>query len=262
MPDRQRLRVVHTSDVHLGAHGAHTDLSRTKRDRMHDGFRAVVDLALAEDADALLIAGDFFDNDDADHVVEFATSEIRRFGRPTLLVPGNHDPMDPGALYWRHDFEALAPNLSIIRDPEGEIIEVDGLDLVAWGRAYLTSDHFEFRPLGGLPARLDRRWHIALAHGHYFPAGERVDRNLPIHEVEVAAAAAGWDYLAFGHFEAHRDVSAGGATAVYSGAPVPLSDFTTLAGWAVVVDFDEAGVRWRAHAVDPKRRQQESAAHG
>lgn len=254
MPERKPLRIVHTSDVHLGAYPASAEGVRDRRERMHDGFRAVIDLALREQADALLIAGDFFDNDEADAgAVDFALAEIRRFGRPTVIVPGNHDPMDPGKLYWRHDFEGLAPNLRLIRAAEGEHIEFDGLDLVVWGKAYLVSDHFGFRPIEGLPERLDDRWHVVMAHGHHFNEGRHVDRSMPIHEAEIAAAAGHWDYMAFGHFEVHRDVSAGSTTAVYSGAPVPFSDLTPLAGWALVVDFDESGVRWRKHSVDPRR---------
>jgi hypothetical protein len=33
---------------------------------------------------------------------------------------------------------------------------------------------------------------------------------------------------------------------------MPLSDANRRAGWAMVVDFDEAGVHWRAHRVDPR----------
>lgn len=254
MADAKPLRIVHTSDVHLGAFsGREAGVWEQKRDRMHTGFRAVVDLAIREDAGALIIAGDFFDNDRvASDVVDFAIAEIRRYGRPAFVVPGNHDPMDPGKLYWRRDFEAEAPNLRIIREHAGEVFEADALDLVLWGRAYIDTD-YRFRPLDGLPERFDRRWHVAMAHGHFVPDGERNDRSMPIHEEEIAGKAGHWDYFAFGHWEAHADVSTRGATAVYSGAPVALSDANTKSGWAMVVDFSADGVRWEKHRVDPGR---------
>jgi DNA repair exonuclease SbcCD nuclease subunit len=59
--------------------------------------------------------------------------------------------------------------------------------------------------------------------------------------------------MAFGHWEPHADVSTGGVTAVYSGAPMPLSDANTRAGWAAVVDFTGEGVSWRLHPVDPRK---------
>lgn len=258
MPDRRPLRIVHTSDVHLGAYSGSGDARwAERRGLIEQAFTAVVDLAISEDAGALVIAGDFFDNDRVDEeTVMFAAGQVRRFNGQTFLIPGNHDPMDPGHIYWRHDLEAAAPRLRIVRDHGGEILEANGLDLVLWGRAYLDSD-WHFRPLQGLPGRIDGRWHIAMAHGHFVHDGGDSNRSMLIHESEVAGAAGQWDYMAFGHWEPHADVSSGGMTAVYSGAPMPLSDANRRAGWASVVDFDEAGVRWTLRRVDPREVQAE-----
>src|SRR6187455_344002 len=107
MTERRSLRVVHTSDVHLGAYSGSIDAKWSeRRDLMESTFRRVIDLANACDADALIIAGDFFDNDRVpDETVVFAAETIRQFRGQTFLLPGNHDPMDPGSIYWRHDME-------------------------------------------------------------------------------------------------------------------------------------------------------------
>lgn len=253
MADRRPLRVVHTSDVHLGAYATSSDAKwEERRSLMEAAFGRVIDLANDQNADALLIAGDFFDNDRvSDETVTFAAQQIDRFEGRTFLIPGNHDPMDAGKVYWRHDMEAIAPRLRIVRRHEGEIVEPDGLDLVLWGRAYIDTD-WHFRPLEGLPERLDSRWHIAMGHGHFVHEGGDTGRSLLIREAEIAAAAGHWDYMAFGHWEPHADVSSGGVTAVYSGAPMPLADANRRAGLAAVVDFDDDGVRWTMHRVDPR----------
>lgn len=253
MPDRRPLRVVHTSDVHLGAYsGLRGDYASERHSLMQDAFIGVIDLANREHADVLLIAGDLFDNDRIhESVVTFAAEQIARFGGRTFLIPGNHDPMDPGKIYWRHDMEAIAPCLTIFREPAGQVVESDDLDLVLWGRAYIDSDRY-FRPLEGLPERQDGRWHIAMAHGHFVAEGANSIHSLLIHEAEIAAAAGHWDYMAFGHWEPHADVSAGGTTAIYSGAPMPLADANGRAGWAALVDFDESGVNWQLRRVDPR----------
>lgn len=249
---RRPIRIVHTSDVHLGAYAGDGNASWVaRRELMRQTFGRVIDLANESRADLLLIAGDFFDNDRVpDDTVEFAGEELARFGGQTVLLPGNHDPMDEGHIYWRYDLEAMAPGLHIIREPAGELVEPEGLDTVLWGRGYLDSD-WHFRPLEGLPEVSDERWHIALGHGHFVPAGAAVERSLPILEGEIAAASD-WDYLALGHWERQADVSAGGLTAVYSGAPMPLTDSNRQAGWAIVVDCDESGVRWTRRRVDPR----------
>jgi DNA repair exonuclease SbcCD nuclease subunit len=247
VPERRRLRVLHTSDVHLGAYPSrHDGFWEAKRRELEAAFSGVVAAGIREHADALLIAGDFFDNDRVDDsTVRFAVREIRRFPGTVFLIPGNHDAMDPGRLYWRHDFEAMAPNLRLFRDHGGGVFEEPELDLVVWGRALHDAD-WHFRPLDGLPSRLDGRWHVALAHGHTVGPGDDHGRSWLIHHEQIEAAAGQWDYLAFGHWEHHADVSRGSATAVYSGAPQALGSHNENAGRAVLVDFDEHGVRWRA----------------
>jgi DNA repair exonuclease SbcCD nuclease subunit len=181
--------------------------------------------------------------------VEFAAEQIGRFRGPAILLPGNHDPLDAGRLYDRHDLEAMARNLRIIRDPRGQLLHLEDLDLVVWGRGYFDSE-IGFRPLDGLPKRLDARWHIAMGHGHYVSTPADRQRSLPIEQEELAAAD--WDYLALGHWERHCEVSAGTMTAVYSGAPCGLGG-GDHAGWATIVDFDAQGVTYAAHPVDPAR---------
>jgi DNA repair exonuclease SbcCD nuclease subunit len=253
MPEARPLRVVHTSDVHLGAYSGSDDEKWTaRRELMERTFARVIDLGNEVQADLLVIAGDFFDNDRVpEETVTLAAEQIRRFNGRTVLLPGNHDPMDPGSIYWRYDMEAIAPKLTIVRAHGGEFVEPQGLDVALWGKAYLDTD-WHFKPLEGLPDRLDNRWHLALGHGHFVPEGGETHRSLLIREAEIAAAAGHWDYMAFGHWEPHADVSVGGVTALYSGAPMPLSDSNRRAGLAAVIDFDSEGVTWSMHRVDPR----------
>lgn len=253
MREPRPLRVVHTSDVHLGAYAGNDHPAWVERRRlMEEAFCRVIELANREAADVLILAGDVFDNDRVPaETVEWAAAQIARFEGQTFLLPGNHDPMDLGSIYWRHDMEAIARRLTIVREHQGELLEPEGLDLVLWGRAYLDTD-WHFRPLEGLPGRVDGRWHIALAHGHFVPEGGESYRSLPILEGEIAGARGHWDYVALGHWEPHADVSSGGVTAIYPGAPMALSDANRRAGLAAVVDFDAGGVRWRTVRVDPR----------
>src|SRR3970282_2143551 len=136
-PNRRPLRLVHTSDVHFGAYSGVDGTCSERRGLIEGAFARVIDLAVDSNADALLIAGDFFDNGRVgEETVVYAAEQIRRFDRPTFLLPGNHDPMDPGSLYWRYDLEAIAPRLRIVRQHAGAIIEPADLALVFLGRAY------------------------------------------------------------------------------------------------------------------------------
>jgi DNA repair exonuclease SbcCD nuclease subunit len=252
MADTRPLRVIHTSDVHLGAYSLARDNAWSERRAlMEAAFARVIDAGNEIEADALLIAGDFFDNDRVtEETVVFAAEQIARFRGEAFLLPGNHDPMDPGRIYWRHDMEAIAPNLRIFREHGGEVFEAHHCDLVVWGRGYLETD-WHFEPLVGLPERADGRWHIAMAHGHYVRSDEDLRRSMLIHDHHLDAAGD-WDYVALGHWEPHADISREGVTAIYSGAPLALTDANEKAGWAVVADFAEGGVSWRLHRVDPR----------
>ncbi len=248
-PEPRPLRLVHTSDVHLGAYSASPRGREEPRGRrLEAGFEAVIDLARGTGADVLLIAGDFFDHAriGAD-VIAFAADQINRFPGETALLPGNHDPIGPHGPYERHDLEALAPRLRLLRDPGGEFLDFPGLDLAVWGRA-ITADVVE-QPLAQPPARREgRAWNVAMAHGHAVAEDAQRERSLRITPSHLAQSAQ-WEYIALGHWDAHRDVSADGALAVYSGSPASLGD--TGYGVAVVVDLDASGVRWRAQRLAP-----------
>ena len=243
------MRLVHTSDVHLGAYAASPRGRDEPRNRqLEAGFRSVIDLASKTEADVLLIAGDFFDNARiGDEIVEFAVEQIDRFPGRTVLLPGNHDPIGKSGPYERYDLELLAQRLHLVRDPEGEFVDLPELDLTIWGRAVTVA--VTERPLAEPPPRRDERsWNIAMAHGHAVAEGAHEERSLRITPTHLSESEH-WDYVALGHWEVHTDVSAHGATAVYSGAPTPLGDIGH--GVAVTIDLDAAGVRWEARALVP-----------
>ncbi|MFW6188960.1 MAG: metallophosphoesterase family protein [Planctomycetota bacterium] len=76
------MKILHTADVHLQQTG----------DERWNALRTVVELARAEDVDALVAAGDLFD---ADADARSLRGELRALlggnDFPVLLLPGNHD---------------------------------------------------------------------------------------------------------------------------------------------------------------------------
>src|SRR5262249_7254747 len=80
------LRAVHTSDVHLGAHHGPSAFAEDHNALSAQAFVRVIDLASERDADLLLIAGDFFDNDRVpEEIIWFAAEEIDRFRGHTVI---------------------------------------------------------------------------------------------------------------------------------------------------------------------------------
>jgi exonuclease SbcD len=106
------LRLLHTADVHLGAR--HADLGEqaaAQRERQFAAFRATVDLAITEQVDVFLVAGDLFDsNTQPRRSVERVAAELRRLAAAkirTVIIPGTHDVYDRSSLYRVHDSRPL-----------------------------------------------------------------------------------------------------------------------------------------------------------
>ena len=238
---KPRRRLLHTSDVHLGGYDTGPE---HKRDEVEATFRAVIDAGRAANVDGMLIAGDFFDNATVKtEVLEFAAQQIARFGRPVVIAPGNHDHVGPGSVYKRYPFEDVR-NLHIIRDPEGETIRPDGLDIEVWGRPH-TEAVLNFRPFFEPPPRGEAAWQIGIGHGHYIHPQAVLEHSFHIREEHLAATER--DYIALGHWEQMTRVSAGErVVAAYSGCPEGLS--YRKGGWVMLVDLMEDGsVRLTAH---------------
>jgi len=138
---------------------------------------------------------------------------------PVLMIPGNHDCLEEGAIYLRYDFNAI-PNVQMLTEGEGEQREVPGLDAVVWGKG-MVEHSTEFRPLAGLPEPDPGRWNLAMGHGIYVGRDGFTFRSSPVEARQIARS--GYDYIALGHHHALLDVSANGTAAYYSGAPVPIS---------------------------------------
>lgn len=257
---RRRVRFVHTSDLHLDInHTLHDDLWTGRQRRHMDSFTGVVDIALEEDVDAIVLAGDIFDHRrPRPEAVEFLFAEIRRFGRPVLLLPGNHDAYEDGSVWKTVDMAGAGEHALLITEPLGQEIAHEGLGIVFWGRAYTDAD-LKFRPLDGLPpAGHEGMWHVAVGHGHFIEDHEDSYRHQLIRAGEIERS--GWDYIALGHWDHTHDASRGSTVARYSGAPIPAPESSEhrqrLTGLTAIVTLDpETGVSVDMRPVTPRRRE-------
>ncbi len=231
----RKLRLIHTSDIHLGDPTGHP--------RAEEVLASVVDAVERLDGDALLLAGDVFDNERvSDEVLERFVAEIARLETPVIVLPGNHDPAHQTSVYSRPPFDEAPPNLRVIREPGGETLAFPELGLEFWGRAMLSHTP-NFRPLDGMPEPTDGHWLVGMAHGHFHFEDDRDQRSSPIYPDDVASS--GCHYLALGHWDRHADVSRADTTAVYSGCPYgPIGAPELGAVCVVELDPDE-GVSYR-----------------
>ena len=213
MPPNQNVRLIHTSDTHLG--------DDWRADLSEQAFRRVIDSVALLRADALLVVGDVFDHARVpDRVLDFYLAQIARLHCPVITLPGNHDLYHADSLYRRAPFQDPPPNFYLFTDCAGQTIRLPDLLLDLWGRA-MPEHTPDFHPLAGMPPANPGRWLVALAHGHYHFPDDQDLRSSPIQPAEVANAPC--HYLALGHWERHIEVSRANTVACYSGSPLGAS---------------------------------------
>ena len=173
------LRIIHTADVHLGAR--HDDLGEqaaAQRERQFAAFAATVDLAIAEQVDLVLIAGDLFDsNVQPRRSVErvAARAEAPRRGphpdRRSSRAPTTST--TASSIYRAYDLKALAgstpaDDLVTVLTSDLPAVHLNALDTVVHGRVFATK-RAPTSPLAGLrrgdgdapPARGGSAWSTA-----------------------------------------------------------------------------------------------------
>lgn len=232
---RTPVRILHTSDLHLGEAAA--------ADGRHGAaLDAIVDLALERAVHLVLLVGDVFDSNRVPPAaLDALVAAVDRLDVPVVVLPGNHDTVVPGCVWERLD---LPDHVRVLRDPAGEWVAVPEVGVEVWGRPHVTwADH---RPLDGIPPRGEAPWQVALAHGHLVRGPADAQRAYLLTAEELAAS--GRDYVALGHWDAQHDVSVGGVTAWYSGSP------TRVGACALVTLADgEGGPAVRVEAVRVER---------
>src|SRR5262245_4754609 len=101
------LKILHTADWHLGRRFPsfpEEAQKRLSRARM-DVISSILDVARRHNVDAVLCAGDLFDDPEPEPVFwQELAKKFRERGAshpPVFLVPGNHDPLTPESV-WSH----------------------------------------------------------------------------------------------------------------------------------------------------------------
>jgi len=205
--------MVHSSDLHVD----HDYTARLHGGDGTAGLACVLNAARAIDADVVLLAGDTFESHRLPQdVVDRTASMIAAVGLPVVLLPGNHDPAIPEAVF-RRGCLAAVNNLMVLGVAHLEAVDLPDLELAIWGRAHL--DYGDMVPLETVRPRRTR-WQIAVAHGHYDPAIDRSVVPRPswlINDEEITATGA--DYVALGHWNRAVKVGNGPVAAYYSGSP-------------------------------------------
>ena len=243
------LRIIHTADVHLGAR--HDDLGEqasAQRERQFAAFVATIDLAIAEKADLVLIAGDLFDsNVQPKRSVERVAAQLKRLAAAKIravILPGTHDAYDRASIYRAYDVKALSGSTAdddwvTVLTPERTAIHLSACDVMVHGPVFATkrAPHSPLQDIDVEGHTADATWHVGMVHGALAIPGKTDRDDVVITTEEIGAS--GLDYLALGHWHSAQQAKAGTVTYAYSGAPEPVAVDQDRAGKVLGVRLEE-----------------------
>jgi len=201
------LKFIHCGDFHLDT--AFSGLSDAKRAAIRQAelrrsFLAVIELA--KDVDALLIAGDLFDQDCVEpETIRLLCDGFASLGDTKVLIAaGNHDPLTENSYY---NLAAFPQQVHVFGTTVSHVTVAD-CDVygISFGKAVCDEPLLEVLPKsGGRPS-------VMLMHGdlggHAYNPVKR-----------EAIMQSGIDYLALGHVHSFMQETVGKTLCAYPGCP-------------------------------------------
>lgn len=210
---------IHTADLHLdspfsGLRQVDGEIGDVLKDATFRAFDNVVELALKNKVDFLLVAGDVYDAADrslraqlkfADGLKKLAVAGIRSF-----VCHGNHDPLDgwSASLHWPGEVHIFGPHLESVSMPVGgeDVISIHG---ISYPQSHVDDSFGRgFKRQGSQPFQIGL-FHCSVGSD-------------PAHETYALRTlselvAANLDYWALGHVHTHRVLMDGHPFVAYPG---------------------------------------------
>lgn len=259
------LRLLHTADWQLGLRLSFVggETAARLRAQRFDTVRRIGELARERAVDAVLVAGDVFDDNGVGaDTVQQARDALEAFGSvPVVLLPGNHDPATADSALRR--LGEFRPNVVLalerepvrfVRGPAGRLERLHDRDdacapVLEVYPCPLLARHTWDDPAAWLPARTHgAAVRVALAHGGALDFGESVETP---NRIDVdGIVRRGFDYVALGDWHGVYPV---GPRAWYPGAPEATRFKEKRPGHVLLVEIDGPGATPRVEPVPVAR---------
>jgi DNA repair exonuclease SbcCD nuclease subunit len=203
-----------------------------------DAVRLVGQFAADRGCEFVLVAGDVFESNQVDRrTVVQGLEAMASIRVPTYLLPGNHDPFDPGSVYRSETFSAHRPdNVEVLGQP--------GLVELKPGLALVAAPWASKRPATDLVADACRNVEptpgLRILVGHGAVSSFEINRDNPatiqVTALEEALRTGCLHYAALGDRHSVTEV---GERVWYSGSP-EATDFGEVAsGYALLVELSD-----------------------
>ncbi len=197
------MKFIHTADIHLdsplvGLAAYPNAPVAALRTATRDAFRALVDLAIDEAVDFMVIAGDLYDGAWKDyntgHFFGREMGRLQQAGVPVYLLHGNHDADNEMTKRL-----TLPANVHLFDSKKPSSHRIEHLRVALHGRSFREAATVENLAIG-YPDALPGWLNIGVLHTALEGDAEHA-RYAPCSLAELCAK--GYDYWALGHVHAH-----------------------------------------------------------
>ncbi len=283
------MRILHTSDWHLGRHLVNKD-----RKKEHEQFLVwLTTIVDKEKIDCLVVAGDIFDTaTPSNHSLTLYFNFLRQLSKTcckqTIIVAGNHDSVStinaPSNLLKIFNIHVVGgisgkieDHIVPVKNENGGLMAVvcavpflrdrdvrksaPGESYEEKGRALETGVLDFYKKIAKAAAFFKKNLTApenqvpVIATGHLFAAGGKTSEGVreiyvgSLGQIRADSFPGVFDYVALGHL--HTPQTVGGSEIVrYSGAPIPLSFGEAGADKKIIVaDFDDKGKLKKANEI-------------
>lgn len=252
------FRFIHTADLHLdskfaGMKGLSESIRQHLRESTFTALHHLIELAVAEQVDFIVISGDIYDAADSSlraHLsLQAAFEELGSHGIHVYLIHGNHDPLDGPRLQIKnaehvHVFGAEVESYTARRrSDQQEVAVISGI-------SYPTSKVTENTALKYHRDPKSALFHIAVHHANLDGDPEH-ETYSPCTRKELASM--GYDYWALGHIH-QRQIIQESPHIVYSGNIQGRSvKETGPKGCYVVEVLEDTSLQMTFHELDSVR---------
>lgn len=254
--DPDKLRLLHTADLHLGApFNWLGDRAASRQADLLRTFRRIVDCAIDQQVEMLIVAGDLFDQPQPETALLLAVqrelSRLPEHAITAVLLPGTHDGVWGGATPYQ---DGEFPGVIILDRPLGGgplRLDINGKQVWLYGSAYRGEK--PERIFSAMRRQEGKGFHLGVLHGSQIKASQwnYRDKDLPFSFDEMNSW--GLDYVALGHYHSFQLLEQGGEVlACYPGSPEGKQFSESGERYVALVEIGTSGNRVEALAIQSR----------
>jgi DNA repair exonuclease SbcCD nuclease subunit len=235
------LKILHISDVHLGAKLAYLgNRAEAQRREIANTLERTVNFAIKEKVDLVLIAGDLFNSPYPSltyrQLALNLLGKLKESGIYLAIISGNHDPAsDKLSVFGSEEFQALQDSqCKIFTESRLQLWQIPDLELelLAYGVDKLKSHQSVIKEN---PFQLTAKYKVGLFHGTVDIFSN--EGNFPLEREDMSKLEL--QYIALGDWHNCLEIKLNKGLAYYSGALEIIDSDQDQAGFAVLVEIGE-----------------------